>query len=165
MPDGVSNAAAKILRLLPILATRGFAPLPRGRRPGRGDGGCGLWLRKSHRRGASIPQGRAMSVLVRCECGKENRVDPVLSTGELACLRCGRVLAPAEAGPPATDPYGLIVPAPPEDPDLQATGRHPAAALERADPVARPTHPREFLYWLLPLALLPLAFALGQPDD
>jgi RsiW-degrading membrane proteinase PrsW (M82 family) len=30
---------------------------------------------------------------------------------------------------------------------------------------ARPATPREYLYWALPLALLPLAFSLGRPDD
>src|SRR5262249_37831647 len=62
-------------------------------------------------------------------------------------------------------PYGLLALAAESAAARRAVGRHPAAALEDADPVAPPAHPREYLYWVLPLALLPLAFALGQPED
>jgi RsiW-degrading membrane proteinase PrsW (M82 family) len=102
-----------------------------------------------------------VSVVVRCECGKENRVADELGADEVYCIRCSRAIPFAAAPPPpAADPYGLVTPVEPAAPP-----RHPAAAAEEADPVPRPHHPREYLYWLLPLALLPLAFALGQPDD
>jgi RsiW-degrading membrane proteinase PrsW (M82 family) len=99
-----------------------------------------------------------MSVFLRCQCGKDNLVDADQSAGVLACIRCGRPL-PVEAAKPVTfDAHGRAVPATPE---VNPTA-HPAAALESAES----SHsPREYLYWALPLALLPLAFALGQPPD
>jgi RsiW-degrading membrane proteinase PrsW (M82 family) len=104
-----------------------------------------------------------MGALVRCECGKDNRLDDGLGTVEVYCIRCSRVLVqPKPRSAIAVDPSSLLLPT---DEEEQDTGRHPAAALEEIDPVPHPAHPREFLYWLLPLALLPLAFSLGQPDD
>jgi RsiW-degrading membrane proteinase PrsW (M82 family) len=38
-------------------------------------------------------------------------------------------------------------------------------AASGAEALSVSAHPREFLYWALPLALLPLAFTLGRPDD
>ena len=103
-----------------------------------------------------------MSRMVKCECGKENRVDTGFSTANVVyCIRCCRSIPlTTAAAPSATDPYGLVVP---DDPNA-APPKHPAAPLE-VQPVPRPNHPREFLYWLMPLALLPLAFSLGQPPD
>src|SRR5689334_22497559 len=102
-----------------------------------------------------------MAALVRCECGKDNRLDDGLGTAEVYCIRCSRVLVRHNPKPAlAADPSSLLLPVEPEE-----APRHPAAALEEHDPVPHPAHPREYLYWLLPLALLPLAFSLGQPDD
>lgn len=99
-----------------------------------------------------------MSVSVRCLCGKDNLVDADQSAGVLACIRCGRPLAVEAAKPVTIDARGRAVPVTPE----AITTGHPAATLE---PAESSHSPREYLYWALPLALLPLAFALGQPPD
>ena len=102
-----------------------------------------------------------MSVSVRCICGKDNLVDAEQSTNGLACLRCYRPLTVAAARPVTLDRVtGRAVPV---EPEAAVAAGHPAAALE---PAGKPASgPREYLYWALPLALLPLAFALGQPPD
>src|SRR5947207_14944365 len=84
----------------------------------------------------------AVSVLVRCECGKENRVDAGLGAAEVSCIRCSRALTVPAARPAAAaaDPYGLMTPDAADGP--RPAERHPAAALEEADPVPHPAHPR-----------------------
>lgn len=88
-----------------------------------------------------------MTVRLRCLCGKDNLLDAD-AVHDAACLRCGRSLA---------EQYGEV-PTPPAEPP-----RHPAAALEV--PNEGEAGVSEYLYWLLPLALLPLAFVLGRPSD
>jgi RsiW-degrading membrane proteinase PrsW (M82 family) len=99
-----------------------------------------------------------MSVSVRCVCGKDNFVALDDVAGELACIRCGRLLDQQAARPLTTNSAGRLVPVP----DPVETSRHPAAALEPPTPASGI---RDYLYWLWPLALFPLAYALGQPDD
>lgn len=99
-----------------------------------------------------------MSVTVRCDCGKDNLVDAGLIEADVWCIRCSRPLPKPKPAPAANDPYGLIVP------EAAPAGRaaHPAAHLE---PAEHASSAREYLYWLLPIALLPLAVALGHPTD
>src|SRR5438552_4032588 len=97
-----------------------------------------------------------MSVRLRCVCGKENVLEAAAGDAP-SCLRCGRPLR-VPAAPVIADPYGLIEVKPPEPPPL----KHPAAALEAGH---APHSVCEYLYWLLPLALVPLAFALGRSGD
>jgi RsiW-degrading membrane proteinase PrsW (M82 family) len=102
-----------------------------------------------------------MSRTVTCECGKANLVDDGFAAAAIVyCIRCDRAIPLTRPAAKSTDPYGLVVP---DDPDA-APPKHPAAPLE-VQPVPRPNHPREFLYWVLPLALVPLAFSLGRPAD
>jgi RsiW-degrading membrane proteinase PrsW (M82 family) len=100
-----------------------------------------------------------MSVSVRCLCGKDNLIEADQIAGSLACIRCTRPLQVAAARPVTLNERGLVVPI---DSDAAPVMGHPAAALEPAD---AKSGPREYFYWVLSLALLPLAFALGQPPD
>src|SRR5262245_21629395 len=100
-----------------------------------------------------------MSVSVRCLCGKDNLVEMEQPTSGLVCIRCSRPLMVAAARPVKMDATGRAVPI---EPDAATATSHPAAALE---PANAKSGARDYLYWVLPLALLPLAFALGQPPD
>jgi RsiW-degrading membrane proteinase PrsW (M82 family) len=97
-----------------------------------------------------------MSKLMRCVCGKDNLVEAE-ETG-LACIRCNRPLVLAVAKPVTQDAHGRAIAV---EPETEKAG-HPAAALE---PANAKHGPREYLYWVFSLALLPLAFSLGQPPD
>jgi RsiW-degrading membrane proteinase PrsW (M82 family) len=99
-----------------------------------------------------------MSASIRCVCGKDNIiVDDGLTNG-MACLRCNRPLMAAAVRPVVADAAGRLVPV---EPEVNRAG-HPGAVLE---PPVQSTGIREYLYWLLPLAILPLAYSLGQPVD
>jgi RsiW-degrading membrane proteinase PrsW (M82 family) len=97
-----------------------------------------------------------MSVMIRCVCGKDNLVEA--DQMGFCCIRCNRPLVSEAAKPVTQDAHGRAVAL---EPEIVTTG-HPAAVLEPAN-VKR--GPREYLYWVFSLALLPLAFSLGQPPD
>lgn len=100
-----------------------------------------------------------MSASLRCVCGKDNLVNAADPSAGFACLRCGRPLETAKVLAVVSDNRGRLVPV---EPEAERAKDHPAAALE---PPTQNQGPREYLYWALSLALLPLAFSLGQPPD
>ncbi|MFO0807882.1 MAG: PrsW family glutamic-type intramembrane protease [Gemmataceae bacterium] len=98
-----------------------------------------------------------MNVRLRCLCGKEN-VHAAIGESTANCMRCGRPLS-VPAAPVVVDPNRLLE----TEPAKAAPDLHPAASLEVPDDCDAGVC--EYLYWLLPLALVPLAFVLGRPGD
>jgi RsiW-degrading membrane proteinase PrsW (M82 family) len=106
-----------------------------------------------------------MSATIKCECGKANLIPDGLEGQQLFCIRCSRELEPPRflrPRPQATGAYDLIIP-PDDDPRLAEEEQ--LTEWAGPAPAVRPNSLREHVYWLLPLALLPLAWSLGQPKD
>jgi RsiW-degrading membrane proteinase PrsW (M82 family) len=106
-----------------------------------------------------------MAILVTCACGKTLRVPDALAGKRGRCPACKTLLTipdPAAAAPPA-EPDLL-----PDAPPAPAAADAPAAAPP-AEPAAPPARRsvRDYLYCVLLLALIPLAFSLlgGEKDD
>lgn len=114
-----------------------------------------------------------MPIVVRCDCGQKLRARDEYAGRYARCAKCGGVLfvpghAPSAARPP-DDPdddegsgsYGLAahVPAPPPvEPPKPSTAPPPAPRV--AQRAAVESRPRDYLYWLLLLPLLPLVYSL-----
>jgi RsiW-degrading membrane proteinase PrsW (M82 family) len=106
-----------------------------------------------------------MSATIKCECGKANLIPDGLEGQQLFCIRCSRELEPprfVRPRPQAGGAYDLIAP-PADDPRLLEEEQ--LVELTGPAPPVPPRSPREQVYWLLPLALFPLAWSLGQPKD
>jgi RsiW-degrading membrane proteinase PrsW (M82 family) len=102
-----------------------------------------------------------MAILVTCPCGKSLRAADALAGKRVRCPACGGVLA-IPAPPPEPDLLPEEPPAPPPASMPDAPGE---ARSEGAAPAARRTV-RDYLYGVLLLALLPLAFSLlGKEKD
>jgi RsiW-degrading membrane proteinase PrsW (M82 family) len=88
---------------------------------------------------------------VYCVCGKLNTANEDMAGQQINCIRCGRMLQVPE------------LPKQPE-PDPDVAPDIPATRPVAAPPPAGSGSLRDYLYWLLPLFLLPLAIGLGLPE-
>ncbi|HWE40404.1 MAG TPA: PrsW family glutamic-type intramembrane protease [Isosphaeraceae bacterium] len=125
-----------------------------------------------------------MAIVFACECGRRLHAKDELAGRRTQCPGCGAIVKIPEPPAPAVDEpedlYGLLDPAPPgrhgpepefEDDADEGEGTwspaptvspRPATAAYAEEP--EPASGREYLHWLLVLALIPLAFSLLGRD-
>jgi RsiW-degrading membrane proteinase PrsW (M82 family) len=120
-----------------------------------------------------------MAIKFSCACGKEFQAKDELAGRRAKCPACGNILTiPRPAAAPAEpDIYGLADPDP--QPAMRPVARpavavpstyHPTSVAPktparakkpgRPEPLAEGSSPREYLYWVLVLALVPLVFSV-----
>jgi hypothetical protein len=130
-----------------------------------------------------------MAVSFTCECGKSLQTKEEFAGQRTRCPSCGAVqVIPAPAEPEAMEPWTQdtipLAPEPRSEParaggprlrfeDPPSAWRAAPAGLrreaplqtDRPEPITSGFSPREYLYWLLVVALVPLALSVLQPKD
>src|SRR5262249_37200913 len=104
-----------------------------------------------------------MTLSVQCECGKVNFVNPSISEDRVYCMLCTRPIPVAHyyRPSPAKDPYGLVG----ATIDEREVRRRKLEEQIGPAPQTNTKNPREYFYWLLPLALIPLLLISDRPPD
>lgn len=95
-----------------------------------------------------------------CTCGKIIKVNEDMAGEVIHCMRCGQAVRVPEASRPAPPP---APPPEPEKPDVAEKSKEPAASA--AAPAPAEDSAREYVYWLLIFAFVPLVFMLTDNEQ
>src|SRR4051794_9600429 len=108
-----------------------------------------------------------MIIQAICACGKKISVNESMAGAVAQCIRCGRMVHVPGAPPPPPSRRGIsdtslsdnLHGAEPREGEESAADALPANAAAPAEDSAR-----EYVYWLLIFAFIPLVFTLTSPE-